>query len=148
MVAKKVSARGPVAKRDAARAGHNAKDEKSDHAKVRGPVIVPPPHEDWIPETIAWYESLSISGQSLWYEPSDWQYAQVVGNMLNQLLTAPNAALFKSVMDGMDALGVTELARRRMRIEIERTDTGEDEQEKAAARTAIEERYLKLATGA
>lgn len=60
------------------------------------------------------------SGQSQFFEPSDWQLARVVALYMSNVLARPSASGLKAVLVGADALLTTESARRRVRIEIER----------------------------
>ena len=120
MTTKDVATRGPVPKRSSESAGHKGAAQKPDTIRAQGAVSVPPADPSWAAEAIAWYRSLAVSGQSRYYEPSDWAYAQIVGAMLSQLFEEPSAALFNAVSTAMADLGTTEGARRRLRIEVER----------------------------
>lgn len=116
--------RGPLPKRDEARAGHRSKAERADKVvPTRNAVVdAPAPSREWCNEARAWYLSLAESGESFYFEPSDWQYAFTLAAMLSRLLTSarPSAQLAKVVFDAMESLGTTEGARRRMRIEVDR----------------------------
>lgn len=116
------STRGPLPKRDADRAGHNAKSEQADKVKKNTATAMPAAPDEWCDLARDWYTSLAESGESTFYEPSDWQYALVVGQMLHSLLIAPkpSSEMFKAVDAAMDKLGVTESSRRRQRIEVHR----------------------------
>ena len=115
--------RGPVPKRSDRRMGHH---------KPEGPPIgkgmagdapgIPEPHEDWHPIALDWYESLADSGQSQYYEASDWATAVYVAEAMSRNLSAGkfSAQLFQSVHSAMTELLTTEGARRRARIELER----------------------------
>lgn len=138
--------RGPAPKRDAERAGHRSADYDADKIELDEPVEVPEADSTWHRKAIEWYEALIKSGQSHWYEPSDWAKARLIADALSQYLddvdagpafdengrplTArfANAATLKVLFSEMASLGVTESDRRRMRIEIERkTKQTEDE---------------------
>ena len=133
--------RGPVPKRSAERAGHRAKADKPDATRMAGTVTIPLASEDWHVYAAEWYDSLSASGQSKFYEPSDWEYARIVAEMASHALTAshPSAQLIKAVLAAMDSLGTTEGARRRMRIEVERSDSPDSDVEDELA--AIRKQY-------
>lgn len=143
--------RGPLPKRDAERAGHNAKSERADQVRAFATVPVPEADPYWHADAKEWYDSLAISGQSRFYEPSDWQFARVVATMLSDLLNAdrPTAEMFKAIDAAMDKLAVTESARRRQRIEVERPASGAEFDPAAgdAARVAVMERYRSKAAG-
>jgi hypothetical protein len=78
--------------------------------------------EGWHPLARDWYRSLSESGQSQFYEPSDWATARVLAEMLSKALKAGkvSAALVERWQAGATELLTTEGARRRMRLELER----------------------------
>lgn len=139
-MAKDVATRGPTPKRSAEAAGHRTNAHKPDIIRAQGAITVPPADLSWAPQAVAWYESLRVSGQSRYYEPSDWAFAQVVGAMLTELFQTPSAALLTSVSSAMADLGTTEGARRRLRIEVER-----DAPAPAAAGTQADR--LKLLAG-
>jgi hypothetical protein len=133
--------RGPAPKRDAERAGHRSADYSADHVELDEPVEIPPAKVSWHDNAIAWYEALAKSGQSRWYEPSDWAKAWLIADALSEYCTDvavgpafddngkpingrfANAATLKVLFSEMASLGVTESDRRRMRIEIERRPT-------------------------
>ncbi len=47
-------------------------------------VVAPAPHPDWHPLVVEFYESLKVSGQSAWYQPSDWMAAYVMCESLSR----------------------------------------------------------------
>jgi len=130
--------RGPAPKRDAERAGHRSADYAADHVELDEAVEVPPAKTSWHDTAIAWYQSLAKSGQSHFYEPSDWAKAWLLADALSEYCTDvavgeafddngrpitgrfANAATLKVILSEMASLGVTESDRRRMRIEVER----------------------------
>lgn len=84
-----------------------------------------------------WYESLKASGQSLFFEPSDWAAAVFVAESMTRLLTGRrfSAPLFTGIWAAMEDLMTTEQSRRRARLEVERGEVEEDED----APTAIDD---------
>ena len=72
------------------------------------------------------YESMAESGQSRYYEPSDWQYARMTMHFVNKLLkkSNPSAMMLTTVNQMLTALLLTEGDRRRVRIEVERSPVG------------------------
>lgn len=128
---------GPVPKRRAERAGHVTKGDAPDVVAMPDPVRPPPARSSWDPAARAWYRSLRRSGQSRYYEPSDWELARILCDLLTNELAkpkGPSSEMTKAILSSMDALGTTESARRRMRIEIDRgsSDDVEDEATTAA----------------
>ncbi|WP_231951407.1 hypothetical protein [Nocardia terpenica] len=74
------------------------------------------------------YKSLSESAQSRYYEPSDWQFARFTLHFADKLLKSgrPSAQLLAAVNQALTDLLVTEGSRRRVRLEIERGQSGAD----------------------
>lgn len=119
-----MGSRGPTPKRKAARAGHISKAERQDvdNVTIEGLVMAPPAPAALHPQARRWYRSLQVSGQSEFYEPSDWELARYVALQMSLSLTGGNAALMRAVWMGAEALMATEVSRRRARIEVHRTD--------------------------
>lgn len=76
-----------------------------------------------------WYRSLADSAQSQFYEPSDWQTARILAELLSRALKSGKvtAALIERWQIGATELLTTEGARRRVRMEIERPREGGEE---------------------
>lgn len=124
--------RGPVPKRTEELMGHWSKERRNAASKpeMAGPVKVPPlgiagAH----PIVRAWYRSLAESGQSRYYEPSDWQLARIVAAQLSQYLKSGrlSANMLATLLAACDALLCSEGARRRLRIEVQRPDGPTDQ---------------------
>lgn len=116
---------GPIPKRSDERIRRNAADP-IDKVTTIGKVKIPPlginnPH----PFITELYESMKVSGQSKFYEPSDWAHAKFTFHFANKLLrsTKPSAQMLASVSQMMTSLMLTEGDRRRLRIEVDRTDS-------------------------
>lgn len=115
-----MATRGPVPKRSDQRRRRNATEPVSTIA--RGiQVDVPVADETWHPIAKRWFESLEHSGQSVFYEASDWAHAEYVAEAMSRNLINGrfSAQLFAAVLSGMTELLTTEGARRRARLEIE-----------------------------
>lgn len=115
---------GPVPKRAQDRRRRNKVD--IDTVEVLGEVPVPPADDEWHPLALEWYESLAKSGQSRYYEPSDWATARYIAEAMTRNLCNPRGfsdKLFSAVLSGMGNLLTTEGERRRVRMEIERSAT-------------------------
>lgn len=137
-----MGSRGPVPKRSTQRRRRNkeSEPEKVDTASAVG--VVPPADEDWHPIAKRWYESLAGSGQSTFYEPSDWATAVVIAESMSRELkpqvvgmktdengaqTEPafavvpmKGASLAAYLKAMTALLVTEGDRRRAGVELQR----------------------------
>lgn len=129
---------GPVPKRSEQRIRRNKTN--TDKVTVEGKVDVPEPEDYWHPIARDWFVSLQQSGQSKYYEASDWQTARYLAEAIHRNLDASrfSAQLFASIQTAMNQLLVTEGARRRLRMEIDRVDA---EAEADKAEEAIEQ-YL------
>jgi len=140
--------RGPVPKRSSERAGHRTRAEQPDVVRLGEPVAPPPARRGWSPEAKAWYRALGRSGQARYFEPSDWELARLVAELLSRQLRAerPSAEMLKALLGAMASLGTTEADRRRMRIEVER-QAAEAEEAAEAAEVAVLEQYRRLAGG-
>lgn len=131
---------GPVGKRSSQRMGHRSKAEKAavDTVPAAGGVSVPEPSDEWHPIARDWFLSLAKSGQARFMEPSDWQAARYVAEVMTKNLGAArfSAQLFAAVWSAMESLLTSEGSRRRVRLEIERKPT---EQEPDAPVTQLDE---------
>lgn len=150
-----MGSRGPVPKRAEERAGHRTKSEQPDRLAVPAIVKAPPASSSWAPEARAWYRALTRSGQSRWYEPSDWAYARLLARLLSDQLGAEkmSSEMVKAVLSAMSELGTTEGSRRRMGIEIDRPKPGVPAGAGAGAAAAdpaavaVMEQYRRLSGG-
>ena len=135
---------GPVPKRSDQRRRRNVTDGPALTKGAAGPApSAPAPDDDWHPIARDWYTALGESGQSQWYEASDWATAYYVAEAMSRNLRAGkfSAQLFQSVMSAMTDLLTTEGARRRARVELER----EQEEAPADPSVALMEKYRRAA---
>jgi hypothetical protein len=131
-----MGARGPIGKRSTERVRRN-KDAAPRTAKLTGKVTVPAPSKEWHAVPARWYRALKASGQSVYFEPSDWAEAYATAELWTRELervrvvtlrtgeelvvkVPPSAEMMKVIAASMSKLGTTESDRRRMRIEVER----------------------------
>lgn len=124
--------RGPVPKRSSERRRRNKESAVEILPALKpGTVAQPPAKSTWHPIAKSWYASLAESGQAQFFEPSDWWYAQYLAEALTVNLRQGkkfSAMLFAAVQSGMNDLLTTEAARRRVRLEIDRSLPGDNEQ--------------------
>lgn len=127
------AANGPVPKRESERRRNNKNPAGPTTHSPGAPVVtVPPADPEWLPLARDWYDSLAGSGQSRYYEPSDWMTAQYVATAMSRNLAQGgkmSSMMFGSVMSAMTELMTTEGSRRRLRLELDRnatTDADED----------------------
>lgn len=120
-----MGSRGPAPKRAAERHGHRALDDVPAQVDQPGAVRIPAPLKGWNAQARAWYLSLAKSGQSKFYEPSDWANARFCAGLMTQLFAGDtvNAQLVGQIRGIMTDLLVTEGSRRRAGLEIVRKDT-------------------------
>lgn len=126
-----MGARGPIGKRSNQLHGHRGKADLADYDRI--PIDAPTvparePDPQWHPVAQEWFTSLAQSGQSVFYEPSDWATAAYVAEAMSRNLSAGkfSAQLFAAVMSGMSSLLTTEGDRRRVRLELERSGQAAD----------------------
>jgi len=141
--------RGPTPKRSHQRRRRNKPEGGGDITTAEGAAKVEVPEADpaWHPVAVRWFESLADSGQSAFYEPSDWALAFVLAESISRELQPqpvvigkgddarvemfampPKGASLAAWLKGMTALMVSEGDRRRMRIELSRPAAPEGEE--------------------
>jgi DNA-binding IclR family transcriptional regulator len=137
--------RGPMPKRSSERRRRNKESKPDKVAPKVAEVKRPRVRAHWHPIAKAWFKSLEDSGQSAFYEPSDWAAAVYVAEVMSKHLKADklSAGMFSFVWTAMGDLMTTEAARRRVRLEIER---GDSEPEKPASVTALDAYRSRLAS--
>ena len=54
------------------------------HAAAGESVEAPPADDDWHPIARGWYEALAVSGQSVFYDASDWHTAYAVAESMSR----------------------------------------------------------------
>jgi len=126
--------RGPIPKRNSQRRRANAESKADTAPALTIKVDAPPALKTWHPAAKRWYESLTESGQAQFFEPSDWQAAQLVAGELSVYLRAEkrSAMMWSHLWTAMTDLLTTEGARRRLKIEIERELPADPDDEEAA----------------
>ena len=157
--------RGPVPKRAADRMGHRAKvtepAEQITKAAAAKSVVAPVADDAWHRVARTWYDSLALSGQSCWYEPSDWATAYLIAESISRDLSPQvvgftekegaimgviplKGASLSAYLKAMSSLLVTEGDRRRSRVELERGAVVDEDE--AASVTALADFKSKLAS--
>lgn len=116
-----MGSRGPAPARSDQRRRRNKPETPVERVEVDGDVTIPEPG-DWHETAVAWYRSLEQSGQSRFFEPSDWQSAHFTAQMMSKCLLAEDvsAQMVAQVRGMMTDLLSTESSRRRVGIELER----------------------------
>lgn len=134
---------GPVPKRSDQRRRRNKAEGGISTALGASSVAVPEPEPDWHPLARDWFVSLSQSGQSQFYEPSDWQTARIAATAMSRELFRDSirSTMLAEFMSIAESLLTTEGDRRRVRLELER-DSGEPVEDPGVA---IMDKYRKAA---
>lgn len=132
-----MGSRGPAPKRSDQRRRANKPETPVVKAPGAGEVEVPKPNSKWHPAAKRWFESLAGSGQSHFYEPSDWAAAYLLAEAISRGLrprvvgtsdegelvwadVPPSGSELSAWLKGMTALLVTESDRRRAQVELQR----------------------------
>ncbi len=110
--------------------------------------VVAEPDPDWHPNAGRFYAALRTSGQSAFYEGTDWALGWHLAAMMSQNAKnpgAPNAAaLLGQVLKGAEQLLATEAARRRVRLELQRHGKAEESGGEDPAVAAMESYRAQL----
>lgn len=139
-----MTAHGPVPKRsDQRRRVNKPEGGPITSAPAARVVVAVMADESWHPIAADWFRSLGQSGQSAFYEPSDWQTARVWAELLSRQLASgrPSSQMIAAWAAGATELLTTEGARRRGRLELERGAADEDEQASVTALDGYRERF-------
>lgn len=138
-----MGSRGPVPKLSAERRRRNAMPGEMT-VEVDGAVKVPriaPTYLRYLhPVARDWYKSLAASGQTVRYEPSDWQLAIATALLMSNVLRSePNGSAMNALLGYMKELNVTDPARRRAGIEIQRVVEGRESEPPPAKVSAMDD---------
>lgn len=133
---------GPVPQRSEQRRRRN-KVEIDKAPLTTGARAFGPEPPEWLRGlALDWFESLRTSGQAVYYTDSDWASALIVAKAIEAFEKRPSAHMLTAILSGFGSLAATEGDRRRLRIELERAQD-EDPDEQAGV-TAIDEWQRRL----
>ena len=106
--------RGPVPKRTESRQRRNAPEVETIKAAGADDVAQPSPDPDWHPIAARLWHSLGESGQSRFYEPSDWAVAYSLMDDLSHYKASSKRSgqMLATIMSALSSLLVTEANRR------------------------------------
>lgn len=142
--------RGPVPKRSDQRRRTNAPERPIEKVPTRFQAEPPAADVEWHPVALAWYESLAKSGQSAFYEASDWATAFLItesmsrdlkpqfvgltdqGDLAYESIPLKGASL-SAYLRAMAVLMVTEGDRRRLQVELEKPKPADPDLARASA---------------
>lgn len=132
---------GPTPQRSDQRRRRNKVD--IDKAPNRAARVYGPEPPDWLMGlALDWYESLRTSGQAIYYTDSDWTSALILARAIETFERKPSAHMLTAILSGFGSLAATEGDRRRLRIELERVQ--DDDPDEQAGVTAIDEWQRRL----
>jgi hypothetical protein len=80
-----------------------------------------------------WYESLRTSGQAIYYTDSDWSSALIIAKAIERFEERPSAHMLTAILSGFGSLAATEGERRRLRIELDRAEHQDADEDAAVA---------------
>lgn len=116
----------------------------------RAPVSTKEKHGPDAPEWLGglaldWFESLRTSGQAIYYTDSDWASSLIIAKAIERFEDRPSAHMLTAILSGFGSLAATEGERRRLRIELDRADQQDADEEAAVA--ALDEWRERLNAG-
>lgn len=125
---------GPVPKRSDQRRRRNKVDiDKAPVSLPAGVVRGPEAPPEITGLARDWYDSLRTSGQSVFYADSDWTSAWIIARAVQKFDERPTAHMLTAILSGLGSLAATEGDRRRLRIELERVQESDPDEEAAVA---------------
>lgn len=145
-----MATRGPIPKRSDQRRRTNAPTSPITPAPAAPQAIAPDSDSTWHKVALAWYDSLAASGQSSFYEPSDWATAYLIaesmsrdlmpqfvgfteaGDVIMEAIPLKGASL-SAYLRAMAVLMVTEGDRRRLQVELAKPQPSDPDAERASA---------------
>jgi hypothetical protein len=97
---------------------------------------IPQADKAWHPKARSWYNSLKLSGQSEFWEPSDWMTAVAAADAYNVFLRTHNASILAQFVRLSERLGATLSDRKKSRIELE--EPAQEDEDEVAADAAVQ----------
>lgn len=136
--------RGPVPKRSESRQRRNTPESTITKAVGAERVTIPPANRDWHPIAKRLWNSMKESGQSKFYEPSDWALAYSLMDDLSYYKNASKRSgqMLASIMASMSSLLLTEGDRRRVQMELSRPTQEQLESEGVTEMNAWREKLM------
>ncbi|WP_206055042.1 hypothetical protein [Nocardia sp. CS682] len=106
---------------------------------------IPAADPDWHPIAVRLWDALTFSGQSEFYEASDWALAYSLMDDLSAYKSADrrSAQMLQTIYSTFERLLIAEGDRRRARMELER---GEPDVSERDEKIAIMDRYRRAGT--
>ena len=142
---------GPPPKRSDQRRRRNKPDESQPNLTVvkddapRPSVNAPRVSPSWHPLMKDWFRSLKQSGQARFYEPSDWQTARLLAEVMSQELNngeGVKASMLAEFNRAAASLMTTEGERRRLRVELQAADGAVIDDESSSVMSHYKELFM------
>lgn len=141
---------GPPPKRSDQRRRRNKPDESQPKLTVvkddtpRPALKAPRVSPSWHPLMKDWFRSLKQSGQARFYEPSDWQTARLLAEVMSQELNSGEgvkASMLGEFNRAAASLMTTEGERRRLRVELQAADADSVDDEASSVMSQYKEMF-------
>lgn len=141
---------GPPPKRSDQRRRRNKPDESQPKLTVvkddtpRSAPKAPRVSPSWHPLMKDWFRSLKQSGQARFYEPSDWQTARLLAEVMSQELNngeGVKASMLGEFNRAAASLMTTEGERRRLRVELQAADADSVDDEASSVMSQYKEMF-------
>jgi hypothetical protein len=97
----------------------------------RAGIPIPQASESWHPSAQSWFRSLSLSGQSDFYEASDWATAVFCAQLYDAFLRTRKSTMLPAFLRLSERLGVTIVDRKRNRIELDEPEVSDVDEDAA-----------------
>lgn len=94
-------------------------------------IAIPEASPQWHPQARSWYNALKLSGQSDFYEASDWATAVLCAQLYDMFMRTRAVNYMNHFVKLSASLGVTVVDRKRNRIELDDPDVGDVDEEAA-----------------
>ena len=142
---------GPPPKRSDQRRRRNKPDESQPNLTVvkddapRPVVKAPRVSPAWHPLMQDWFRALKQSGQARFYEPSDWQTARLLAEVMSQELNngeGVKASMLAEFNRAAASLMTTEGERRRLRVELQAADGAVVDDESSSVMSHYKELFM------
>ena len=92
---------------------------------------IPEASEYWLPQARSWFNSLKLSGQSEWYEASDWATAICAAEAYDRFLRTQSPGILAGFVRLSERLGATVIDRKKCRIELDGPNHADVDEEAA-----------------
>lgn len=142
---------GPPPKRSDQRRRRNKPDESQPKLTVvkddvpRRAVKPPRVSPSWHPLMKDWFRSLKESRQSMFYEPSDWQTARLLAEVMSEELNSEKgvkASMLAEFNSAAGSLMTTEGERRRLRVEFQAAEESAVDDESSSVMSHYKELFM------